>query len=419
MSIRYVLCFLLCFSGCERETNGPREASNTTSNGSLRLSNILFNNASQDTQGKKQSAATFEKAEQIRTFIFPDDHGSHEGFRSEWWYWVMHLSDASGREFGVQFTVFRQALSAVKTKAQTKSQTKERTKRWSDNQIYMAHLAISDVQNQLHRSYERISRRHPDLAGVGLAPFVLKVDGWQVASAKPLSAQSIFPLQFDLIEVNREERNAVQLVIEQGPGVVLQGESGLSRKAENSASYYYSMPRLPVSGFLVLNGRTYQVTGLAWLDREWSSGMLQSAHTGWNWFALHLYSGENIMLFNLRRHDGLADTYNAGSVNQGAGKNTSNRTRILQAKDFHLRVNRYWQDENGVYWPVDWHLELLEGAEQYHIVAVFDKQLMHTSLSYWEGMVDVYQIKESGEIKVGRGYMEHTGYNEYKEAFAN
>ena len=54
----------------------------------------------------------FERAEGPRTFSFPEDHGPHPTFRTEWWYVTGNLhTEESGHRFGFQLTFFRSALS--------------------------------------------------------------------------------------------------------------------------------------------------------------------------------------------------------------------------------------------------------------------------------------------------------------------
>src|SRR5271169_3703566 len=87
--------------------------------------------------------------------------------------------------------------------------------------------------------------------------------------------------------------------------LVLQGDGGYSRKSERGqASYYYSQPFFKVSGRLVIDDKAVDVSGQAWMDREWSSQPLAADQTGWDWFALHLASGEKLMLYRMRQKDG-------------------------------------------------------------------------------------------------------------------
>ena len=74
---------------------------------------------------------------------------------------------------------------------------------------------------------------------------------------------------------------------------MLQGDGGYSRKSlREQASYYYSQPHYTAKGVLTIDDKPVDVTGQAWLDREWSSQPLASDQSGWDWLSLH---------FNARR----------------------------------------------------------------------------------------------------------------------
>ena len=57
------------------------------------------------------STEGYARATEPREFRFPEDHGAHEEFRTEWWYFTGNLTTAGGRNFGYQFTLFRNAVA--------------------------------------------------------------------------------------------------------------------------------------------------------------------------------------------------------------------------------------------------------------------------------------------------------------------
>jgi predicted secreted hydrolase len=186
--------------------------------------------------------------------------------------------------------------------------------------------------------------------------------------------------------------------------VVLQGNRGLSAKGPGQASYYYTLPRLAVSGEVRSEGLTVPVSGSAWLDREWSTSVLSDDQQGWDWFALQFDSGEELMVFQLRRESGLRDPYD-----QGLWVAADGTSRQLRTQDFQLEPRRYWQDADGTAWPVAWQLHVMgpEGPRQLWVEAAVDDQRMETLLIYWEGLVRVFD--ETG-ARIGTGYMELTGH---------
>lgn len=335
--------------------------------------------------GKDDGSTAFSQADQPKAFVFPGEHQQHPDFRSEWWYLTMTLSTEDGREFGAQFTVFRQALQPV-------NPAEVRSSDWTLDQVYLGHLAITDVVAGKHENEERLSRQHPDLAGV--QPLLdggarVYLEGWQLdleAKGGQLLAQGA-DLSLDL-----------NLLATREP--VLQGEQGWSRKSESQASYYYSWPRLQIVGEIRVGGESFRVQGLGWFDHEWSTSVLSDEQIGWEWFALGLDDGRDLMVFRLRRHDGRRDVHDHGVLVTADGTK-----KVLGAGDFELQPERTWMDPAGVVWPLGWRLAV--GSEVFLIETPVDDQRMQTLIPYWEGLVTV---TSGGGQRLGRGYMELTGY---------
>jgi predicted secreted hydrolase len=328
----------------------------------------------------------FARADSPWAFEFPRDHGPHPEFRSEWWYLTANLRAPNGDEFGVQFTLFRQALRAEPGVGGP----------WDASQIYLGHAAVTDVAAGVHLEAERLARAHPRLAGVTAAPFRAWIDGWSLTA----SGDDLEGLVLDVVTADF----ALNLRFDPVKPVALQGDQGLSAKGPGQASYYYSIPRLSAAGRIARGTTATAVTGAAWLDREWSTSVLSDDQTGWDWFALQLNSGEDLMAFQLRRRDGSRDPFDQGLWVDEAGVG-----RHLTAGDFVLLPLRAWRDDRGTAWPVAWSLTLTgpEGPRRLRIEAAIDDQRMDTLLTYWEGLVWVFD--ETGR-RVGTGYLEMTGY---------
>ena len=316
------------------------------------------------------------KADKVTDIEFPRDHGEHREFQTEWWYVVGIVEDAANREFGFQFTLFRQALKPYTASEHT----------WRDGQIYMAHFAVADVENQEHVAFERFSRGHERLAGVNTEPFAAFMEEWALKSAgkvfSPLTLQT------------NSEGYALDFELEATKQPVLHGDDGLSWKSPTNASYYYSIPRLATSGTLTTPEGSFEVAGSAWLDREWSTGILDKNYGGWNWLALHLDDGRDVVLFNLVPVNDTTPLMPVGMLVDAAGK----RTR-LAPEDWEMTPTRHWKN-----WPVAWNLNIFD--QSLVVDAAFDDQLMSTSVRYWEGVVFVHE----NDSRVGEGYLELTGY---------
>ncbi len=211
--------------------------------------------------------------------------------------------------------------------------------------------------------------------------------------------------------IAREGDAGVDLVLASAKTPVLQGDSGLSLKGAEpgNAAYYYSLTRMPARGTVSVGGARFAVAGLAWMDREWSTSALGAHLAGWDWFALQLDDGRELMLYRLRRRDGTADPHSAGSLVDPAGG-----VRRLGASDARVEATGHWQSpRTGVRYPSGWRVEtaglVLELAPR-----LLDQEL-DVGVRYWEGAVTV-RGDEGGRPVSGAGYVELVGYGEGRPA---
>ena len=75
---------------------------------------------------------------------------------------------------------------------------------------------------------------------------------------------------------------------------------------------YYSYTRMHTRGTLRIDDESWQVEGVSWMDREFSSNQLTGEQTGWDWFGLRLDDGRDLMLYELRRSDGARERPRCG-----------------------------------------------------------------------------------------------------------
>jgi predicted secreted hydrolase len=336
----------------------------------------------------EEDEAGFAKALTARQFTFPDDHGPHEAFRNEWWYITGNLDDEEGRRFGFEITIFRFSLTPSPPVADSA---------WRTNQVYIAHLAVTDADGDRFLVAERYSRGALGLAGARAEPFRVWVDDWAIFSAGDGDAWAVRAA---------DDEMALDLELTPLRQPVLNGDAGLSRKSSSidSASYYYSITRLQTKGTLSIDGRDYAVSGLSWLDREWSTSALAADQVGWDWFALQLADGTDLMLYNIRKQDGSADKSSSGTITF-----PDNRSERLNPSDFEILVRDTWTSPEGGAYPSRWTVRLPERNLELDIVPVIADQELFTTVRYWEGAVDITGRRDDRAVS-GRGYVELTGY---------
>lgn len=306
-------------------------------------------------------------------FDFPADHGPHPDFRIEWWYLTANLTAEDGTDYGLQWTLFRSALAPGEAAG------------WNSPQVWFAHAAVTTPE--AHHVAERFARGGIGQAGVSAAPFDAWIDDWRMVGD---TLDTV-----DLRASGPEFRYDMRLTAE-GP-LVFHGAEGYSVKsAEGQASYYYSQPFYRVEGTLHLPDGPVDVTGSAWLDREWSSQPLSETQSGWDWFSLSLDEGAKLMGFRLRQTDG--SHYTSATWIGPEGQTQAYGDGAFRADPLDT------EKVAGREVPTRWAVTLPERGLKVTVEAVNPAAWMDLSIPYWEGPVRV-----SGS-HAGRGYLEMTGY---------
>lgn len=315
-----------------------------------------------------------------KTFRFPEDNGPHPEFRIEWWYLTANLTDKAGLAYGVQWTLFRQAM-----------QPGAQQQAWANQQIWMGHAAVTRADT--HRYSEAFARGGVGQAGVEAKPYLAWIDSWEMRGLDQMRDDAISPLALNASGAEF----AYALRLDADRALVLQGDAGYSRKSERGqASYYFSQPYFKVTGSITIDDRSVEVTGQAWMDREWSSQPLASDQSGWDWFSLHLNSGEKLMLFRLRQTDG--HHYASGNWISPGGKSEQ-----IASVDIVMTPGTLSEIE-GRKIPVTWDIAIPSRGLTISCIPLNTKSWMGTSVRYWEG-----PISFSGSHS-GVGYLEMTGY---------
>jgi predicted secreted hydrolase len=325
----------------------------------------------------------YERALRAREFRFPEDLGPHEGFQTEWWYYTGNLRDAGGRHFGYQLTVFRRAVSPEAVKRKSK---------WSTNQIYFAHFAVTDTASESFYSFERFSRGSAGLSGAQAHPFKVWIENWH-----------IFEKEGKTIIEAEDSGISIQLSLSSEKQIVLQGDRGLSQKGAEpgNASYYYSQTRILSSGQIRIHSEAFTVSGYSWLDREWSTSALSKQQSGWDWFSIQLEDNREIMLFQIRQGEKQISPFSGGTLVLADG----NTIRIKRS-DFNIKVTDRWQSPHtNIEYPSGWTVSLPKLNITLQLEPYLADQEHRHSFAYWEGAVKI-----RGEGVTGSGYVELTGY---------
>jgi predicted secreted hydrolase len=347
-------------------------------------------------------ASPWKPAEPGYQYSFPRDHAAHPDNKIEWWYYTGNVKAGDGRRFGFQITFFRVGID----------HTPVNPSKWAVRDLYMTHLAVSDAKGQKYRYAEKLSRGGPGLAGADTSRYHVWNDDWEAGLRPQASGLS----KTHYLRASSPQAG-IDLVLEEGKAPAINGVNGISQKGarEGNASHYYSLTRMPTRGSLSVDGETFTVTGDTWMDHETGTSFLEPEQRGWDWFALQLSDGREIMLYQLRRADGSRDAHSSGTIVAKDG-----RTTHLTDKDFVLtKGQREFKSPNGAVYPTEWNVSIPSQRLELKVTTPLNDQelslVRSTGVAYWEGMIDITGQQANGpagqQNLTGVGYLEMTGYH--------
>ncbi|GEM79108.1 lipocalin-like domain-containing protein [Vibrio superstes] len=333
-----------------------------------------------------ESDTDYAKVLAGKAIEYPKDHGAHPDFRHEWWYLTANLIDENGDALGIQWTQFRVAIEPEATQQEDIASLEI----WHSQQLYMAHSAVTT--DEIHYADEKWSRDNPMLAGVDNDPFRVFLDDWQWRS----STTDMFPATLDVTS----KGFSYSLTLNSAAPYQKQGEEGYSEKSADGsvASYYYSQPFISVQGEVTIDGKSHQVKGQGWIDREWSSQFLLDSQQGWDWFALRLDAKTSLVVFQLRDSKSGDASYSHARLMYSNGESTT-----LTESEISLTATEQTSIEGRPY-PTKWQLKIPSQQIDLNILALNPNAKMPLTIPYWEGPVTI-----TGSHS-GNGYMELTGY---------
>ncbi len=326
-------------------------------------------------------APAWHQAQAGYIYQFPRDHFSHPEFKTEWWYYTGNLRTAAGHRYGFELVFFRQGQQRDAANPSA----------WRVDDLYLAHLALTDIDSPSFHFFDRVNRAGPGIAGASFENARIWNGNWQSTWNLANGAQTLTAVEGDV-------RFTLHLAPQTAP--VIHGENGISLKSEapGHASHYVSFPLLSVEGSL--NGSA--VTGTAWMDHEWFTSILEDSAQGWDWFSVQLDNHTELMLFEMRNRDAARPPFVSGTFIDAAGRSTT-----LKRSDISMQSLDWWRSRGtGARYPTRWRIAVpSRGIALECAAAIPNQELTLSSGSvYWEGAVH-YSGSHSGV-----GYMELTGY---------
>ncbi len=325
-------------------------------------------------------------------FEFPRDNFAHPDFQTEWWYYTGNVTAEDGHRFGFELTFFREGVHP----------TDESSSPWNIRDIYLAHLALSDLDGGVFYHTERLNRAGPGIAGIDESKQLIWNGNWTTKWSGENQ-------QLDAID----ERFQIRLQLHPEKPPVIHGENGVSQKAEGPghASHYISFTRLSASGTVTVGNRAFHVSGRSWMDHEFFTHELESNQVGWDWMSIQLTDGTDVMIYQIRRKDGSVDPHSSGTFVDAQG-----HAIHLSSEDIRMVPGgeRWNSPITSAEYPVEWNVSIPRfGLELHEKTRLKSQELAGKSKlspNYWEGAVELNGQRGTKTVG-GVGYLEMTGYD--------
>jgi predicted secreted hydrolase len=329
-------------------------------------------------------------------YEFPRDHFNHPDYQTEWWYTTGNLTASDGHHYGFELTFFRQGVDRDPGKKEA----------WDIQDLYLAHLALSDLDGRKFYHSERTSRAGPGLAGIDEKQKRIWNGNWEIR----------WEGDEEILRV-ADDRFLLWLSLHSEKPPVIHGVDGVSQKAVGvgRASHYISFTRLLTSGTIQIAGKSISVRGTSWMDHEFFTQSMDLEQVGWDWLSLQFEDNTELMLYQFRRKDGSTDPYSSGTYVNAQGKSVH-----LSAADFRLvPTGETWtSDVTGAKYPVGWNAEIPKLGLKLAMTARLKSQELaggsKIAPSYWEGAISVEGTRNGANVR-GAGYLEMTGYDRAME----
>jgi predicted secreted hydrolase len=342
------------------------------------------------------AGAQYKTARPGYRYEFPRDHFNHEDFQTEWWYTTGNLTAPDGHHYGYELTFFRQGVD----------RDARRTEPWDIQDLYLAHLALSDLDAGKFYHAERANRSGPGLAAIGEKQRRIWNGNWEIRWNGEEEILKAVDDNFSLSLSLRSEKPPV-----------IHGENGVSKKAAGAghASHYISFTRLLTKGTIEMAEKTIEVRGTSWMDHEFFTHSMEAEQVGWDWLSVQLEDNTELMLYQFRRKDGSTDPFSSGTYVDAQGK-----TIHLKATDFRLvPTGEIWTSGvTGAKYPVAWSMEIPRlGLKLAATTRLKSQELAGGSKlapNYWEGAIGIEGTRGGASVR-GVGYLEMTGYDRAME----
>jgi predicted secreted hydrolase len=278
---------------------------------------------------------------------------------------------------------------------------------------WASHIAITEKPRAGHAGSFTYDQRSEVGPQVDVTPIMSRpvIAGFAITGANPLDPATLGRDPWVMLMLPGGDMqiggNGLMLQLGAGRSPVLHDTDGWVAFADAGGSYYYSRTRMPTAGSLTIGGQRLAVTGSSWFDHQWGD-FIAIGGGGWDWFALNLCDGSDLMLSFVRAKDG------SYPLVYGTWVGANGVVRHIEVAQINLTALGTWTSPHtGATWPAGWRVQIAQiGLDVTVTPEVADQELNtmeSTGVIYWEGANSVAG-RLAGVPITGRSYVELTGY---------
>jgi predicted secreted hydrolase len=341
-----------------------------------------------DLMSPSKALASVDDDSELR---LPEAFFARDDAQTEWWYYTGHCKTSSGDQFGFELVFFKRRTDLDRVGIVPMSLIA--------NPMYAAHFAVTDVAKGTYGYSHRRS-----FGGALDTPVAMSETSYDVRlgdwSVKDVGGKHI-------LHATLENGLVFDAILDLGKPLVLNGDdgNGISRKMKG-ASRHFSFTRMEVLGSIERDGKREDITGSAWMDREYGAW----EQTNWDWFSIQFDDRTELMIYQFRTEEGDANGDSTGTFVDAEGNCT-----YLQRSDFEIEATGEWTSERtAVTYPSGWIIRVPKLDIELRVEPYLQDQELDTRgttmVIYWEGACSVSGRRGMAGV-TGNAYVELVGYD--------